>query len=249
MDWVKEFYSKQNEWFAIYLGKIDESHHKRAWLVQEMGRLKTRSKILELGAGGGQTAAAMANLGHDVTMIELLPDSAKNAVQLASDLKNGSLEVIEGDFYDVHLNGKFDLICYFDSFGIGQDDDQRRLLKRVANWLKPDGFALIEVGATWFWARAAGKIMDLGGGMRSYDFDPLASRLIDRWWLPENPVEVYAQSLRCYTPADYSLLLEGTGLKVEEIKPGGKIDFEIFEFIEKAEIQEAMTFFTLLSKA
>jgi protein-L-isoaspartate O-methyltransferase len=77
MDWVKEFYSKQNEWFAIYLGKIDESHHKRAWLVQEMGRLKTRSKILELGAGGGQTAAAMANLGHDVTMIELLPDSAK----------------------------------------------------------------------------------------------------------------------------------------------------------------------------
>jgi SAM-dependent methyltransferase len=164
-------------------------------------------------------------------------------------LKNGSLEVIEGDFYDVHLNDKFDLICYFDSFGIGQDDDQRRLLKRVANWLKPDGFALIEVGATWFWARAAGKIMDLGGGMRSYDFDPLASRLIDRWWLPENPDEVYAQSLRCYTPADYNLLLEGTGLKVEEIKPGGKIDFEIFEFIEKAEIQEAMTFFTLLSKA
>lgn len=249
MDWVREFYSKQNEWFGIYLGNIEESHHKRAWLVQELADLKSKIKILELGAGGGQTAAAMANLGHDVTMIELLHESAECAQKLARELRNGSLSVVEGDFYKYDFQPEFDLICYFDSFGIGSDDDQKILLKRIQSWLKPNGKVIIEIGATWFWARAAGKEIDLGGAMRSYDFDPIGSRLIDRWWLPENPKEVYAQSLRCYTPADLKMLLDDSGLIIKELLPGGTIDFEIMEFVEKSELENAMTYFVLLGNS
>jgi SAM-dependent methyltransferase len=248
MDWVKEFYSKQNEWFGVYLGKVDESHHKRAWLVQDMASIRGKANVLELGAGGGQTAAAIANLGHNVTMIELLPESVSCAEKIAAEVQQGSLKVILGDFYVTDFEPIFDVICYFDSFGIGTDSDQRMLLKRVASWLKTDGVAIIEVGATWYWARSAGIEMDLGGGMRCYGFDPVGCRLIDKWWLPENPEESYSQSLRCYTPADLEMLLEGTGLKVDEIKPGGKVDFEIMEFIEKAELNEAMTYLVRLSK-
>ena len=248
MEWVKEFYSKQNEWFGIYLGEIEESHHKRAWLVQEFGKLHSSVKILELGAGGGQTAAAIANLGHTVTMIELLPDSSECARDLALQVKNGSLEVIEGDFYKTDFEPEFDLICYFDSFGIGNDDDQKILLSRINSWLKPKGKVIIEIGASWFWARASGKEFDIGAAMRAYEFDCIGSRLIDKWWLPEKPEEVYSQSLRCYTPADFEMLLKGSGLKLVEILPGGTIDFEIMEFVEKSTIENAMTYFVLLDK-
>jgi SAM-dependent methyltransferase len=248
MDWVKEFYSKQNEWFGIYLGKIEESHHKRAWLVQEFANLSTAVNILELGAGGGQTAAAIANLGHKVTMVELLVESADCARNFAAQVKNGSLEVIQGDFYETEFNPVFDLICYFDSFGIGSDLDQIRLLKRINSWLKPNGKVIIEIGSTWFWARAAGKEIDLGVAIRAYDFDYIGCRLIDKWCLEENPNEVYHQSLRCYTPADFEMLLKDSGLKLVGIKPGGTIDFEIMEFVEKSELENAMTYFVLLEK-
>ncbi len=246
MNWVKEFYNIQNNWFGIYLGPVGEEHHKRAWRVQEFAKLKTRVKVLELGAGGGQTAIALANLGHDVTMIELLSDSCEHARTLKSDLKNGSLRVIEGDFYQVDLAEKFDLVCYFDSFGIGTDHEQQILLKRMASWLKDNGQVIIEVGSTNFWVKAAGFEMDLGAGMRKYEFDSQECRLIDKWWLPENTSDVYYQSLRCYSPVDFKLLLEGTGLKLTDIQTGGTIDFENMEFLENADWDSAMTYYTLL---
>ena len=74
------------------------------------------------------------------------------------------------------------MICYFDSFGIGTDEDQRRLLKRIRSWLKPNGCVIIEIGATWYWAGVAkGRSMDLGACYRQYDFDAPNSRLIDSW--------------------------------------------------------------------
>lgn len=250
MDWVETFYSKQNEWFGVYLGPVEETHHKRAWLIQELAELKGICQVLELGAGGGQTTYAVANLGHYATMVELLPDSAAHAVELADSLGQGRMEVVLGDFYKVDFEQKFDCVYYFDSFGIGSDEDQRRLLKRIADWLKPEGAAIIEVGATWYWGGIAnGKSMDLGGGMRAYSFDPIESRLIDRWWLPENPEEVYHQSLRCYTPADLHLLLEGTGLELVQIQAGGKVDYEEMEFIESAPLEEAMTYYIKLRKS
>ncbi len=249
MDWVKTFYSKQNEWFGVYLGEVEEPHHKRAWLVQEMANLIGRASILELGGGGGQTAFALANLGHEVQMIELLPDSAAHAQKLAAKMDKGKMTVIQGDFYEVNFSSSFDIVCYFDSFGIGNDEDQRRLLRRIASWLKPQGQAIIEIGATWYWGGVAnGVTMDLGAGFRSYGFDPIESRLIDRWWLPDNPDEVYFQSLRCYTPADLRLLLQDTGLSLKEIRPGGKVNYQDLEFVEKAPLEEAMTYYVLLGR-
>jgi hypothetical protein len=43
----------------------------------------------------------------------------------------GSLRAIEGDFYETEPPGKFDVVAYFDGFGIGTDEDQRRLLRRI----------------------------------------------------------------------------------------------------------------------
>ena len=245
MNWVKEFYTCQNDWFGVYLGEIEDSHKERADLINEMNG-KDSKRILELGAGGGQTALSLAKLGHNVTMVELLSASVEHAKNLSE--KSGiDLKVIQGDFYQVEFAEQFDLICYFDSFGIGSDKDQRRLLKRINNWLKPNGSALIEIGSTWYWGGIArDRTMDLGACIRKYEFDAKKSRLIDTWWRKEAPEKKVYQSLRCYTPADIELLLEGTGLRVEMIEPGGKIDYEAMKFVKKVPIEEAMTYYIKL---
>jgi hypothetical protein len=40
----------------------------------------------------------------------------------------------------------------------------------------------------------------------------VACRYTDTWWEQDQPGQRHTQTGRCYTPADFSLLLEGTGL-------------------------------------
>lgn len=247
MDWVETFYRAQNEWFGVYLGEVEESHRERAALVDRITDTRTK-KILELGAGGGQTAIALAELGHDVSMVELLEESVLHAQKLSHQMKV-ELQIQQGDFYEIDYKSNFDLICYFDSFGIGTDEDQRRLLKRIGTWLKPKGCVIIEAGATWYWGGVAnGRKMDLGACFRQYSFDAQKSRLIDSWWRKDTPEIVVHQSLRCYTPVDFQLLLEGTGLKMVRLEAGGRVDYDNMEFIKDAKLEEAMTYYVKLEK-
>lgn len=247
MDWVKTFYGTQNEWFGVYLGEVEESHRERAALINRMTSIDTK-QILELGAGGGQTAIALAELGHEVSMVELLEESVLHAEKLSHQMKV-AINIQQGDFYTINYQQSFDLICYFDSFGIGTDEDQRRLLKRIEMWLKPEGCVIIEVGATGYWAGVGnGKIMDLGACFRQYDFDAENSKLVDSWWRKDYPEMVVRQYLRCYTPVDFKLLLQGTGLKMVGIEAGGRIDYDQMEFIKKAKLEEAMTYYVKLCK-
>ncbi len=181
-------------------------------------------EVLELGAGGGQNAAALADLGYSVTAIELVPAVAENALELAAQPRKGHLRVIVGDFYDVELSDRFDIVCYWDGFGVGSDDDQRRLLVRIADWLAPRGFALIEVYTPWYWAGMAGRETEFGGVCRRYGFDAEGSRMLDTWWPVGRDEEAVTQSLRCYSPADLRRLLEGTGLALESVEPRGAYD-------------------------
>ncbi len=247
MDWVSKFYQAQNDWFGIYLLPIDEQHKERVGIVHELLGTPPRS-ILELGAGGGQTAVLLAKAGHTVTMIELLQASSDFARTLATT-EQVLLTVLQGDFYTLALPQTFDAVLYFDSFGIGSDADQQRLLKRMAAWLKPNGQVVVEVGTPWYWNEIAkGRQMDLEIGIREYDFDVEHSRLIDRWWRKAAPEEVVQQSLRCYSPADLELLLNGTGLELVDIKAGNAIAYEPTQWLTNVPLAEAMTYYALLQK-
>lgn len=246
-DWVEAFYNKQNNWFGAYLGPIESTHHQRAALINEMTDATPKS-VLELGAGGGQTAMALAQLGHQLTTIELLEESVLHHHSLEEFYRYGT-QILKGDFYTLSLEQQFDIVCYFDSFGIGQDSEQRILLKRVHDWLRPNGCAIIEVGSTWHWAGIAnGQEMDIGVCMRKHEFDFVGSRIIDKWWPYHKPDQMMYQSLRCYTPADLELLLEGTGLKIVAIRAGGKMDYRTGNFIPKVDLKEAMTYYIKLQK-
>ncbi|MFN8675203.1 MAG: methyltransferase domain-containing protein [Thermomicrobiales bacterium] len=248
MDWVPEFYTRQFELTDDPGGRdVQPEHREIALTVQALATKPAR--VLELGAGPGQVAAALADLGYDVVAVELVPAIAARARDLAAVPRAGTMTVLQGDFYEIELAGTFDVVCYWDGFGIGSDTDQRLLLQRVREWLAPGGHALIEVYTPWYWAWAAGRIMRMGRAVRQYDFDGRGNRMVDTWWSAEDPTFMVMQSLRCYAPADLALLLEGTGLHVVAVTPGGYYDAESGRYEAHAPLARAMSYVATLAAA
>jgi len=159
------------------------------------------------------------------------------------------MEPVLADFYGIEPGSKFDVVCYFDGFGIGEDDDQRRLLRRIAGWLKCDGSALIEVYAPRYWATVAGTEMHFDDASRRYEFDMVGSRLLDTWWPNGRPEEAAIQSLRCYAPVDLPLLLRGTGLRLGGVLPGGAVDRASGEYRSQVALEQAMSYLVALRPA
>ena len=245
MEWVKNFYDKQFEIYKEDLSGLDDVHEETLANV-ELLVSKPFNSILELGAGGGEFSITAAIKGYDVTAVELVSSRIDYMKKLKSQHSlTGELEIIEGDFYEIELDKSFDLICYIDGFGIGDDQDQRKLLKRMSNWLKPDGCVLIDIYTPWYWSSVAGQEMMVGNKLRKYDFDSMNCRMLDTWFDSDESV---TQSLRCYSPQDLKLLLEGTGLTMADIKPGGAMNYKTWEYQVNADLSEAMSYMVKLVK-
>jgi SAM-dependent methyltransferase len=183
--------------------------------------------------------------GHDVVAIEMQGELAAYTQELAALVTGGSLRAIAGDFYEAEPPGKFDVVAYFDGFGIGSDEDQRRLLRRIVGWLVPDGCALIDVLVPWYWAGRAGNEEEFptGSGVRYLDgFDSGGCRMTERMWRVGQEDDAVTQSLRCYSPADLCLLLEGTGLSVVEAEP-----FTDEGYSQSCELADAMLYLATLA--
>lgn len=246
MDWVPAFYGRQYELLGDDASwEIQPLHRERAALVQEL--VAPPARVLELGAGGGQTAAALADLGYDVVANELLPQVAARAHVLAEVPRSGTMRLLQGNFYDIEPGGTFHVVCYWDGFGVGSDSDQRALLRRARGWLAVGGRALIEIYTPWYWANAAGRTMTLGESGRRYEFDGRGSRMLDTWWSESEPESVVTQSLRCYAPADLDLLLEGTALRLVNVASGGSYDPESGDFDANAPLVRAMSYLATLA--
>lgn len=221
MDWIIPFYG----WRGARMGPtgIFDSHRARAAsLTRHSGSEGMR--VLDLGAGAGGTAAAIAELGHDVIAVEIDPVRAAFARDLANEQRAGTLAVLEADYFTLTLEGRFDVIGHWDSFGMGTDGDQRRLLRRIANeWLAPNGHVLLDVFNPVWWAARHGQIThhDWCGMTERREFDPFAMRFVDSWWIDGDEAGARSQTVRCYSPADFGLLLEGTGLTTRVIEVDG----------------------------
>ncbi len=248
MDWVRAFYEKQDERTGMYRERMDVCHRDQAARVDRAlaGRA---GRILELGCGGGQTASALAAMGHAVVAIDQSPRAIAAAQERMDPRLAGCLQLVLADFFEVNLEGRFDVICCFDGFGIGEDDDQRRLLRRIAGWLVPEGVALLDAYTPWYWARASGQTMQFADACRRYGFDAEAGRMLDTWWPVDRPEASVTQSLRCYGPADLRLLLRGSGLELAGIEAGGALDRETGEYRDEAPLGDAMSFTATLRRS
>lgn len=234
-DWVKDFYNQAGIWWGADTHDDPNEYQRRVAVIERLCG-KGAKRIMDLGAGSGFTASALAEAGHTVVGVELNKTDIDYAQALLLKPFKGSMQMIEGDFYTVQLDGRFDVVCWWEGFGVGTDSDQRLMLRRIADeWLAPDGCALIDVYNPTRPIRYAEMSCDLDAlenvpgsvaMIETCHFDPVYSRWIDEWKPTANPEKALAQSLRCYTPADFLLLLEPIGLELKRIEfEGEEVDF------------------------
>lgn len=226
--WVTEFYDSAAEWWG-YSWYEGENLRPRLAKVQRFVGAAPKS-LLELGAGTGETAAYLAAAGYTVTAVDI---SAKNYALLAEVAARWpGVTAFRGDFYTAAIPGRFDAVCLFETFGMGADADQRRLLRRIAaEWLAPGGVVILDVYHPFGPIRQAGaaqsldRLEDVPGSVdmteRSY-YDAILGRWIDEWEPVGDSAGARRQSVRCYTPADLLLLLEGTGLRIVHAEFAGQ---------------------------
>ncbi len=227
MDWVKDFYTRQYAmmnspywWQQMSPSDPPEYARRTAAAIERFAGPGTK-RVLELGCGGGVVAGTIAFLGHTVTAVEIIDAAIENVRRIAAEVPNGELTAVQGDFYELEFPEKFDVVCYFDGFGVGSDADQRRLLKRTAGWLEPNGCAVIDIYSPWGVAAANGETSQ-EETMYGVEFDADGSRqLASQWPVGADQSEAITQYLRCYSPADLRLLLEGTGLVLETYEAYG----------------------------
>ena len=232
--WIRDFYSQAAIWWGDDPNEPGV-HDARLAIVQRLAGLPPK-RMLDLGAGAFATAGVMADAGYDVTGIELSTARCELARKVATAPHKGKITLVEGNFLKADVGGDYDVICAWEVFGLGSDAEQRQMLKRMSSeWLAPGGLAIVEVYTPVTPMRNAGSevhLEALEGVPGSVDmierchFDPVYSRWIDEWVPEKDPGNALAQAIRCYTPADLLLLLEGTGMQLERIEAGGEeIDF------------------------
>lgn len=246
MDWSQSFYRQQNDLIPVYTGDIKDYHQEKVTLIQT--HHPTATSVLELGAGGGQVACATALAGYNTTMIDYVDTFTDHAHQLSRQHNIHNLTILTADFYTVELTKKFDVMTYWDGFGIGTDDQQINLLKRCASWLQSDGVILIDIYTPWYWAKANGQTRQFGDVMRRYGFDAEGCRMTDTWWHIDSPDQTMTQSLRCYSPADLRLLLRDTGLQlVDIVETGGALDHQSGQYRPHTDLDNAMSYVAKLT--
>ncbi|MBE7128692.1 class I SAM-dependent methyltransferase [Bacillus mycoides] len=233
---VKEFYQKQFE-----LSNYDIN--TESWLEQVAKEVQEQvghpfQAMLELGAGNGRFARAMSRLQVKMTTVELVPE----LVMFAKEHSTNNIDIHCADFYKINFEEKFDVVSYLDGFGVGTDDEQLILLKRIKNWMKDDGCALIDIYQPLYWKKVSGQEMSLSAAMRKYEYDSINERMLDHWWDPNYPNDVVTQSLRCYTVDEISNLCAEAGLSIMGFFPGGAYDFEKRKYKELATLNECLAY-------
>lgn len=239
-NWEKNFYEKQFEFIKTNNFNDSLFYQQEAEAIQEQVG-KPFETVLELGAGYGKLANAIAALDKNVTTIELADKIVKYAIQ---DI-NPNVEAICADFYTVRLKKKFDVVLYIDGFGVGSDQDQLHLLKRIYEWLNIDGIALIDIYQPLYWKRVNGIVMQPASNStvrRQYGYNEKTQSMTDTWWSVEDEEDKYTQTLACYTPEQIDKLCQQAGLQIVGYFPGGAMNYNTWTYQEVASLENCLSF-------
>ncbi|MBK0348896.1 class I SAM-dependent methyltransferase [Aerococcaceae bacterium zg-ZJ1578] len=217
-----------------------------AFAAQKMQQIlellpKKVDKALELGSGVGYDAIALNQLGVKVTAIEF----EQGAIDIANTLQkqlDTQVEFVQADFYQYQPEKLFDFIYYIDGFGAFSDSQQQELLNRIASWLKPNGYAYIDVYNADYWRTTHNVTMQFTDTLsRVYQYDESEHQFIDSWYDAQTD-ERQVQVLKCYTLEDIKQMIEQAGLTVHSVTPSGKMDYEKMVWIDQATLTDCMYF-------
>jgi len=111
--------------------------------IQVLAELAKGGKALELGIGTGRIALPLMQTGTSVQGIDI---SQSMVAKLRAKPGGESIKVTMGDFSDVNVDGKFNLIyvVFNTFFSLLTQEEQVRCFQNVTSHLEPGGVFVIE---------------------------------------------------------------------------------------------------------
>lgn len=129
-----------NDYLYFYEHAFTEERIKKeiSFLVKQL-ELDKSMRILDLACGHGRHANRLAELGYNVTGVDISQGFLEIAKKDAKD-KRLTTEFIHNDMREIAFREEFDrVLLLFTSFGYFEDEDNVKVIKNVANALKPEG--------------------------------------------------------------------------------------------------------------
>lgn len=144
----------------------DSFYREQKYLDLFIERLKPNSSVLDVGCGSGfPIASYLIEKGLEVTGI----DSSKKLLDIAK-VKCPDMKQILGDVRRVSLSQQYDgIIEWWCLFHLPKDD-QRKMIERFADWLKPGGILEFTTGDS---AYADTSSAMLNQELDFYSLDPI----------------------------------------------------------------------------
>ena len=123
------------------------------FLVSELWRLQTCTRVLDLGSGSGACGVAAARRGCEVTAVDINP-SAVRCTRINALLNNVELDIRQGDLFDALESERFDVVLFNPPYyrGLPRDaldyawrsaDVPERFAAGLTKHLTPNGYALL----------------------------------------------------------------------------------------------------------
>jgi len=136
-------------------------------LMTSLLRLAPRARALEIGTGSGYQAAVLAELGHQVYTIEIVPALAEQAATRLSELGYDAVHVRRGDgYYGWSEAAPFD--------GIVVTAAASQIPPPLLEQLKPGGRMVIPIGAAFLIQQLTLIEKLAGGSIRTEALLPVA---------------------------------------------------------------------------
>jgi len=162
-DWWNDFLQRE------YYGGLEE---REGWnavsdaIARDTG-LMPGMRVLDLGSGCGELAMEFSRRGALVTAIEASTRLVKHCASAAA-AQGLHVEFLVADMFTWEPDTKFDVVLSVNtSFGYGERSENLTLIRRISQWLRPDGKLFLDVVSadhadsfgTWNDAVAGGRLI------------------------------------------------------------------------------------------
>lgn len=217
-----EFYSPETYGERV-AGVYDEWFlHYEPQAIDVLADLARGGKALELGIGTGRIALPLSQKGVEVHGIDAAPSMTS---RLRAKPGGDRISVTPGNFADVSVDGKFDLVyvVFNTFFALSSQEEQVRCFRNVAARLAPGGCFLIEAFVPDLsrfthgqvnWARkVTTDQVELDVGQH----DPATQRVISQHVvITEGKIRLYPVQIRYCWPSELDLMAQLAGLRLRE---------------------------------
>ncbi|MFC1529001.1 class I SAM-dependent methyltransferase [Candidatus Latescibacterota bacterium] len=222
-------------WYEDYFGpdylKIDlhRNTKKEVAFTHKILKLKRGTKLLDVACGYGRHLIPLMESGVDVVGCDLSRFMLNESATRLKEKGKKRQKLVISDNRALPFRHAFDCACnMFNSFGyFEREDDNFRVLKSIAQALKPGGLFLIDLLNRDFFLRSLSPKdwFENDGAviLEKKWFDSVKNRSeIDVTVLDKYGKRTYHHSIRLYSYTELTMLLEAAGFTIQSVFGGFK---------------------------